>query len=215
MILSEVWPLFGLRLTTPRLHLRIVRDDDIPPLLEAALGGIHDPAVMPFTVPWTDAAPDDLRRDFARHQWRQRVSVQPNNWTLNFAVIVDGIPVGIQDVNAVDFALRKTIVSGSWLAQSHQGNGFGTEMRAAILQFAFDYIGAEVAESDAATWNAASLAVSARLGYSESGHGRQVSRQGEVMETVGLRLLREDFQRPSWEVKVEGLDAARRDLLAD
>ena len=48
--LSEVWPLFSLRITTPRLELRPVRDEDLPGVIDAALSGIHDPGVMPFAV---------------------------------------------------------------------------------------------------------------------------------------------------------------------
>ncbi len=213
MSLTDVWPLFGLTLTTPRLTLRIVRDEDIPPLLEAALAGVHEPQVMPFDVPWTDAAPDKLRRNFAQHQWRQRVSVQPNDWTLNFAVILDGVPIGVQDLAARDFSFRRTVSSGSWLTQSQQGKGLGTEMRAAILLIAFDHLGAEVAESGATSWNAASRGVSRRLGYSENGRGRRVTRPGEVTETVAMRLLKKDFVRPKWDVRVDGLDAALKDLI--
>lgn len=58
---SDVWPLFDLTITSPRLVMRIVRDEDLPGIVEAALDGIHDPAVMPFSVPWTDADPDELQ----------------------------------------------------------------------------------------------------------------------------------------------------------
>jgi hypothetical protein len=51
MNVVDVWPLFGLSLSSPRLQLRIVRDDDIPALLEAVYAGVHDAAVMPFAVP--------------------------------------------------------------------------------------------------------------------------------------------------------------------
>lgn len=51
MDLERIWPLFGLRLTTPRLELRPLRDDDLPGLVDAALSGVHDPARMPFGVP--------------------------------------------------------------------------------------------------------------------------------------------------------------------
>jgi hypothetical protein len=46
--LSDVWPLFGLKIISPRLELRLVRDEDLPGVIDAALAGIHDPAVMPF-----------------------------------------------------------------------------------------------------------------------------------------------------------------------
>ena len=90
MDLLEAWPLFGLRLLTPRLELRPVRDEDLPGLVDAALAGIHHPAVMPFAVPWTDAEPDVLRRELARFVWRQRASIRPGTWTLQLAVLRDG-----------------------------------------------------------------------------------------------------------------------------
>jgi RimJ/RimL family protein N-acetyltransferase len=213
--LLDAWPLFGLRLRTPRLELRLVRDDDLPALLDAALAGIHPKDVMPFGVPWTDAEPDELRRSFVQHQWRQRVSVQPDHWALNLVVLHKERPIGVQDVSARDFGQLRTVLSGSWLTSSSQGRGFGTEMRQAVLAFAFDHLQAEVAESSAAAWNAASLAVSRKLGYTDNGVTRVAPRRGEVVDEQRVRLLRARFVRPEWVLEVEGLDAARRDLLGD
>ncbi|CAB4586671.1 MAG: hypothetical protein F2534_17845 [Actinobacteria bacterium] len=49
-----VWPLFDLRVTTPRLELRYVDDDLALELAELATRGVHDPEYMPFVVEWTD-----------------------------------------------------------------------------------------------------------------------------------------------------------------
>jgi RimJ/RimL family protein N-acetyltransferase len=213
MDLLDAWPLFGLRLRTPRLELRPVRDEDVPGLVDAALAGIHDPAVMPFAVPWTDAEPDVLRRELARFVWRQRASIRPDTWTLQLAVLHEGRPVGVQDLSTADFAELRTVLTGSWLTRRAQGRGIGTEMRAAVLLFAFDVLGAEVAESSAASWNAASLGVSRRLGYVDNGVERRAPRPGRVIEEQRLRLPRESFVRPAWSLRVEGVEAARRDLL--
>ena len=64
--LTDVWPLFGLEIRTPRLVLRLVRDEDLPGLIEAALAGVHDPAVMPFSFPWTDAPSEELPGNYMR-----------------------------------------------------------------------------------------------------------------------------------------------------
>lgn len=213
MDLVDVWPLFGLRLLTPRLELRPVRDEDLPGLIEAALAGIHDPAVMPFRVPWTDAPDDELPKGIARHIWEQRVSVRHDTWSVLFAILRDGRPIGVQAVSAADFGVRRTVESGSWLTIAEQGHGLGTEMRAAMLCFVFDHLGAQVAESGATAWNARSLAVSRRLGYRENGIASFVSRRGERADEVLLRLTREDFVRPEWELHVEGAEAARRELV--
>jgi hypothetical protein len=48
------WPLYGLRLTTPRLELRLPGLDLLDDLAAVAAEGVHDPAEMPFSLPWTD-----------------------------------------------------------------------------------------------------------------------------------------------------------------
>jgi RimJ/RimL family protein N-acetyltransferase len=211
--LHEVWPLFGLRLHTPRLFLRPVLDEDLPGLVDAALAGIHPPEVMPFSVPWTDAPRDELVRELLKYQWRLRTSVSPDSWKLAFAVLHDGVVLGTQDLSSEKFAATRTVSTGSWLAQPHQGKGFGSEMRAAVLAFAFDHLGAEVAESGAATWNEASKTVSRRLGYRENGITRQTTRPGFADEVLGFRLLREEFVRPAWTLEVEGREPALTALL--
>ncbi|HKH08999.1 MAG TPA: GNAT family N-acetyltransferase, partial [Agromyces sp.] len=153
MDLADVWPLFRLRLITPRLELRVVRDDDLAGLAVAAIDGIHEPDRMPFALPWTDEPPETLRREMARYFWRERAAVAPGTWMLNFAVLEHGTPIGVQDLRAVDFTPLRTVSSGSWLTRSRQRAGLGTEMRAAVLAFAFDHLGAEVAESAVIDWN--------------------------------------------------------------
>ena len=167
---------------------------------------------MPFAVPWTDAPRDVLIRETAKHQWRLRASVEPNRWTVNFVVVSDGVPIGMQDLSARDFSITKTVTTGSWLSQQHQGIGLGKEMRAAVLLFSFDHLNAEVAESEAALWNKASLGVSHGLGYQNSGLRRGVGRPGELSEQQGVRLIPSDFNRPDWVIRVAGFDAIRRDL---
>lgn len=206
MLLTDVWPLFGLELRTPRLSLTPIRDEQLPELVDAVLAGIHDPAVMPFGVPWTDAPRDVLIRETAKHQWRQRCSFERDDWTINFAVSFEGRVVGMQDLSARDFSILRTVHSGSWLTQSVQGRGIGREMRAAILLFAFDRLGADTALSEAAEWNSASLGVSRGLGYEPNGVSEVVSRAGEVTKQVHTRLEAGWFRRPDWVLDVEGVE---------
>lgn len=208
--LVRVWPLFGLVLTTPRLVLTPVRDEHLPDLVDAVLAGVHDPAEMPFSVPWTDAPRDVLIPATARHQWRIRAGISAEDWTINFAVLHEGRVIGVQDLMARSFPLLRRVGSGSWLTQSVHGRGFGTEMRAAVLQFAFDHLGATSAASEAADWNVASLGVSRRLGYVPNGTALVEGRPGEVQMLQNLVLAREDFLRPEWTVEVQGA----RDALA-
>lgn len=212
MDLEDAWPLFRLRLRTPRLELRVVRDEDLGPLVHAALAGIHDPGVMPFAAPWTDAEPDVLRRGLLQHQWRQRAELAPEDWTLIFTILHDGVPIGVQDVRGHRFPTRRTISTGSWLTRSKQGQGLGREMRVAVLLWAFDHLGAEVAETSAADWNLASQGVSRSLGYRDNGLGRIEARPGEMELDVRFRLEPEWLARPDWTLEVEGAAETRREL---
>jgi RimJ/RimL family protein N-acetyltransferase len=206
--LDDLWPLFSLQLRTPRLVLRPARDEDLPGLADAALAGIHDLATMPFVVPWTDAEPADMIRSIAQFHWRQRADLTPDAWSVEFAVLHDGVVIGTQGLNARRFPARKVVGTGSWLSQPHQGHGFGTEMRAAVLTFAFDWLGARVALSEAAIWNEASLRVSRSLGYRDNGTDLVETRPGDVREHQRLRLDAADFVRPDWHLEVTGADQA-------
>lgn len=212
MELEELWPLFGLEITTPRLMLRPVRDADLPELAQAALDGVHDPERTPFGVPWTDAAPAELPRNLASYQWSLRNRVSARNWAVAFAVRFEGRVVGSQDLSAYDFANRRTVNTGSWLTASVQGRGLGTEMRAGLLLFAFDVLGAEWAESGAASWNEASLNVSKKLGYELNGVTRVAPRPGESVDEQRVRLEKTAFVRPDWSISVRGAEPALAQL---
>ena len=212
MELEEVWPLFGLEITTPRLVLRPVRDVDLPGLTQAALDGVHDPERTPFSAPWTDAAPVDLPRNLAEYQWSLRNRVNARDWTVAFAVHFEDRVVGSQDLSAHDFADRRTVNTGSWLTRSVHGRGLGTEMRAALLLFAFDVLGAEWAESGAASWNEASLRVSEKLGYELNGVTRVAPRSGEPVDEQRVRLEKKSFVRPDWSISVRGAEPALAQL---
>lgn len=79
-------------------------------------------------------------------------------------------------------------------------------MRIAVLLYAFDHLGAEVAESEAAGWNLSSRGVSRALGYGDNGVSRKMW-AGISQEAQQVRLTPELLQRPDWELKVIGHDA--------
>lgn len=205
--LNAVWPLFDLKLTTPRLELRPILDQDIPAAVAAARSGIHEPGRNPFSTHWTELPEKELGPNMARWYWRCRAECTPESWTLLLGIWHDGGFIGCQDVGAKDFAALKTVTTGSWLKQSVQGRGLGKEMRAAVALYAFDWLGAEAAESEAASWNEASLGVSRSLGYELNGTARKA--WGTKVETVQhVRLTPETFKRPNWTLKVEGHEPA-------
>ncbi len=201
--MTDPWPLRGLVLRTPRLELR--PDDDAALLELAALAdaGVHPEDEMPFLVPWTRSA--DRGRMVLQYQWRCRAELASEKWTVNFVVRADGVVVGTQGLSARSFDVLREVETGSWLGQAHQGNGYGTEMRTAVLALAFDHLGARTARSAAFLDNARSHGVSRRLGYRTDGTELRV-REGACTTDVRLLLDPADFVRPDWKLQVEGLE---------
>lgn len=207
--LASVWPLFGLRIRTERLELRLPTEDDLVAMVALARAGIHDPDTMPFAVPWTRLESPEFERSFIQFHWRQRSAWTPDAWTLELVVLRDGQAVGSQGLSSHRFAVCKSVLSGSWLGRAHQGQGLGKEMRAAVLALAFDHLGAEVANTEAFPDNAASLGVSRALGYTENGIGRRPV-EGRAQDVVRFRMTRDDWaSRPRPPVTVEGLEPCR------
>lgn len=200
---ASYWPPFALSLATPRLTLRPIRDEDIPAAVQAALSGVHEPGRNPFSQPWTEAPAGELGPNMAQWYWRCRGNLTPQEWTLLLGIWHGGEFIGCQDVGAKDFGTLKTVGTGSWLRQSMHGRGFGKEMRAAVALYAFDWLGAEVAESEAAVWNARSLGVSRSLGYGLNGTTR-AAWGGKAVDVQKVRLTPATFNRPAWQLQVEG-----------
>lgn len=199
------WPLFGLRLRTPRLELRLASLADLDELADLAAEGVHDPEVMPFGVPWTDVPPDQRARNLLQFHLGQLGAWSPRDWTLNLVVDSGGTIVGTQGLSGRDFALLREVRTGSWLGQRYHRQGIGTEMRAAVLHLAFAGLGAEYATSEAFTDNAASLGVSRKLGYVFDGTYRQVIR-GKPATQQRLRLDRAGWRaHRTTEVEITGL----------
>lgn len=206
-VLAEVWPFFGLEVRTPGLVLRYPDDGLLAALASVAAAGVHDPATMPFTVPWTDAAPGGpLERGLLQYQWGRRAELGPERWALELAVVVDGEPVGIQAASSRDFPLLRTAETGSWLGRAHHGRGIGRRMRAAMLHLLFDGLGAAAVTSGAYEDNPASLAVSRATGYVDNGWRpvRQRDRAGRQRAFI--------LERERWEgLLADGELPLRRD----
>jgi RimJ/RimL family protein N-acetyltransferase len=201
------WPLFDLRLRTPRLELRLPTTDELGELAELAVDGVHDPKFMPFLNEWTDQPPVERGRSVMQYHWRMLAAWSPENWSLNLVVRHDGTAIGTQEIFGKNFAVLKEFGSGSWLGRRYHGNGFGTEMRAAILHFGFAGLGGDCAVSGAFDDNAPSLGVSRKLGYKSDGTGRLV-RRGRAAGFTRLRLPRSDWARRE-DIAIEGLENCR------
>jgi RimJ/RimL family protein N-acetyltransferase len=201
---SRHWPLFDLRIRTPRLELRLPTDEQYDDLIDLALDGVHAPDFMPFAQPWTDVPREDLPLNSLKHYWAMLAKFGVDDWRLEFVVLRDGEVVGTQGLGAKQFPILKEVGTGSWIGRRFHRQGIGTEMRAAVLHFAFAGLHAESAISTAYEDNLPSRGVSRKLGYRDDGILRNI-RRGEPATEIRMRLSREDW-RDDVPVTIDGLD---------
>jgi RimJ/RimL family protein N-acetyltransferase len=203
--MSSDWPLFDLRLRHRDVLLRPLREADLPHLCSVLPGDVgHDPRLALFA---SQSLAENERRLFCMGYWRALGTWDPASWVLHLAVEHGGELVGVQTLEADDFPVLRTVDSASWLVPAMRGRGLGTAMRAAVLAFAFERLGAVSAISSATTENKASLGVSRRLGYVDNGIGRIVETGGHVVELQHLLLTAERW--PGAAVRVEGFGPCR------
>lgn len=200
-------PLFGLRVHTERLELRLPTQADLDAVSDLSFQGIHDPMVQPFSEGWTDAAPEERARGTMQYHWSKWAAWRASDWTLTLVAAKDDVVVGTQEMRGRDFNVLREVSSGSWLGREYQGQGIGTEMRAAVLHLAFVGLGAEYATSLASEDNVASLSVSRKFGYDSDGIERRCVR-GRPAVFRRLRLDRRTWEdRQLHPVTIEGLDS--------
>jgi RimJ/RimL family protein N-acetyltransferase len=163
------WPLFDLRLHTADLLLRPMTEADrfevadrFPPDLDI------DPALTRFPV-----ASEQVARGIMAFQgyWKAYGNWTPESWNLPFAVFRGDTLIGSQTLEGDRFALLRQVDTASFLFPEWRGQGFGKQMRLAVLALAFDALEAESAITSAWHDNHASLGVSAALGYEPNGIG--------------------------------------------
>jgi RimJ/RimL family protein N-acetyltransferase len=206
---NPFWPLFGLRVRTPRLELRYPDDDDLASIAALAAQGIHDPDTMPFNVPWTRAESPALERGVVQFLWSRRGELSPDRWTLPFLASEGSQAVGVQELSGKLFPVTRAVESGSWLVRSAHGRGIGREMRAAVLHLAFEGLGAVEAYSASFDDNPASEAVSRANGYEPNG-STLFPREGRPARSNQWVLTRDRWlDRRRDDIELRGLDACR------
>jgi RimJ/RimL family protein N-acetyltransferase len=148
-------------LSTPRLRLRLWRDEDLP--VFAALNA--SPEVMEFFPKPLDRAESDeladrIRGHFARHGF--------GLWAVELPGIADFIGFVGLAVPAFEAHFTPCVEIGWRLAQEHWGQGYATEAARAALDFGFQNLGLEEIVSFTVPANQRSRAVMERIGMTRS-----------------------------------------------
>jgi RimJ/RimL family protein N-acetyltransferase len=184
------WPVLDLRLSTADLELRPMTEADLLPMAELLPDDVElDPAATRY--PGLSEAVN-RRVIGCQHYWKSYGSWRPERWRLPFCVRAGGELVGVQELEAEDFAALRTVYSSSHLIGPARGRGIGRQMRRAVLALAFGPLAAEAAVSSAWQDNHASLAVSRALGYLPNGEARH-RRDDRVDTMLYRRLSRSDW----------------------
>jgi RimJ/RimL family protein N-acetyltransferase len=184
------WPLLDLRLSVADLELRPMTEADLLPLADLLPDDVElDPDATRY--PGLSEAANRRVISF-QHYWNSYGSWRPERWKLAFCVRAGGELVGVQELEAEDFPLLRTVDSASHLVPAVRGRGIGQQMRRAVLALAFGPLRAQAAISSAWHDNYASLAVSRALGYRPN--GESLHRRDDGVDTmVHLRLRRTDW----------------------
>ncbi|MFB9991935.1 GNAT family N-acetyltransferase [Deinococcus oregonensis] len=214
-MINKYWPLYGLNLRTPRLEFRFPSEDELGTLAEVAAQGVNRPGQRTFLTPWPELPPKERGLFIVQNHWGCKAEWNSNNWVLNLGVFVEGRPIGMVSLRGKDFSVLREVTTGSWLGLEFQGQGYGTEARTALLQLAFEHLGAVAARTEVFQENAASQGVSKKLGYESDGISRDVL-DGQVIVSDRLRLTRDQWQRvPHVAVTVTGFDQCQAYFLGE
>ncbi len=81
------WPLFGLRVRTPRIELVYPGDEQVAEVADLAALGIHPPGYRPFLRPWTEVPPPHQQRGTFQHLWAMRGAWAPASLVCPLAVV--------------------------------------------------------------------------------------------------------------------------------
>jgi RimJ/RimL family protein N-acetyltransferase len=200
------WPLLDLRLRVGELDLRPMTEADLLPLAELLPDDVElDPDATRY--PGLSEATNRRVIGF-QHYWNSYGSWRPDRWRLAFCVRSGAELLGVQELEAEDFPVLRTVDSASHLVPAARGRGVGQQMRRAVLALAFGPLQAQAAISSAWHDNYASLAVSRALGYRPNGESLH-RREGRVDTMQHLRLRRSDWLAGSGAVgvQIDGMDA--------
>jgi RimJ/RimL family protein N-acetyltransferase len=192
---ADLWPVFGLVIKTPRLLLRLPREIELCELAGAARV-IAAPGELQSYLPWIYGPSPVMERQFLQRHWRALAHWAPESWHLPLAIYLGGRPIGIQDLWGNDFARVRSVGTASWVTRGEQGDGYGTEARAAVLELAFGQLGAHEACTEHLAGNHASDRVSRKLGYTDN--GQHLVYRDNIGRTTQYRLR---IDRQSWEQK--------------
>ena len=114
-MLADLWPTFGLSLSTPRLILRLPSAAELEELARLAANGVHGVDERPFLTPWAEGTSEERARFVLHEHWSQLSSWTPESWRLGLGVFLrTGQPLGVATLRARSFRVNREVTTSSW-----------------------------------------------------------------------------------------------------
>jgi RimJ/RimL family protein N-acetyltransferase len=206
-MVRSLWPLFDLQLAGDDLELQPLREADLDEVIPLVPDDLElDPGAFRFEADQTT----QRRLVILQQYWRYYGAWTPASWRVTFAVRRAGELLGLQELEAQDFAQLRVVDSASWLIPEARGLGLGKQMRSCVLALAFGPLQARAAVTSAWHDNHASLGVSRSLGYQDNGVST-LARGSGADTLVHLRMTRAEWERSAaaGAVTISGFDPCR------
>ena len=126
---TSPYPPLNVQVHTPRLSLLGATDGLLEQLVPVVRKGVVTEPPWPFDDPMS-LYQDSPNREWAwlRGIWAGRAKVSDSFWRLYFVVVVEGDPVGMQDLVGNNFSTYGTVSTFSWLSPETRGLGLGKEV---------------------------------------------------------------------------------------
>lgn len=184
------FPIYSLRVITPRLTLRVARLEELDQLATSSKDNVLiEETKHFFDVDWTSLDSPEYEQNFFCHNLYNLSQWKKDDWTLNLTIFYKHIPIGSISIKGDDFSNRKELATGSWILKNYRGRGLGSEARAGALAFGFNKLEAETFVSDAHKDNIKSERVSSSLGYKQNG----LRTAHEPLDLKRYLLIKEDW----------------------
>ena len=179
-----------MKIETDRLILRKLKASDWSDIMEGA--GDYEVSKWTMNIPYPYS-----KRDAESFIKSTRKSWGASDYLFCLELKSEKKVIGMMGVENIN-AFNGTAVTGSWITRKYWRQGFITEAKIAINDFAFDTLKLRRLNSDAIVSNAASNATQLKVGYKLEGMKRKAGRSrasGKIHDLNIYGLLKEDWKK--------------------
>lgn len=182
-----------MKLETKRLILRAPKKDDWKNIVEGV--GDYEVSKWLLTVPHPYKKKDAI--DYIKKKLKVIHKKKPSDYSFYIELKSENKIIGAIGIHRIDY-YSKTGTTGSWINKKYWRNGYMTEAKFAVNNFAFDKLKLRRLNSDVYADNKASNATQLKMGYKLEGclrKNRRCLASGKIHDENIYGLLKEDWEK--------------------